>query len=120
MSRLSARVMTFFLLFNATWTPGYSHTIKTQNKSSVKVSFAEIMNPVNWVASGCCWDFFKKIITAQGIGARPIAYFKSKIYTDFKFEIKLRIVTDDDGSCAMNIRFFKKSTQLLECFRFGQ
>lgn len=65
----------------------------------------EIVKPANWVARGGCWDFSKKIIRAQGLAERPIAYLKSANFTDFKCKIKLRIVGDDDGSYGLVFRF---------------
>ncbi|HEX9974728.1 MAG TPA: family 16 glycoside hydrolase [bacterium] len=68
----------------------------------------EIFKPSNWIARGGCWDFSKKIFTAQGVGQRPIAYFKRENYADFKFEIRLRLLTDEDGSYGMVFRFDEK------------
>lgn len=68
----------------------------------------EIFKPSNWIARGGCWDFSKKIITARGVGYHPIAYFKKGSYTDFEFEIRLRLLTDEDGSYGMVFRFDEK------------
>jgi hypothetical protein len=68
----------------------------------------EIFNPANWVARGGCWDFSKKIITGKGIGLRPIAYFKKASFTDFEFEIRLRLLTNDNGSYGIVFRFDEK------------
>ena len=50
-----------------------------QNTTEYKKTNEEIFNPSNWIARGGCWDFSKKIITGQGMGSRPIAYFKKEI-----------------------------------------
>lgn len=68
----------------------------------------EIFNPANWIARGGCWDFSKKIITAQGVGQRPIAYFKKESFADFTFEIRLRLLTDENGSYGIVFRFDEK------------
>lgn len=68
----------------------------------------EIFNPSNWIARGACWDFSKKIITGRGIGQRPIAYFKKRNYIDFEFEIRLRLLTDENGSYGIVFRFDEK------------
>lgn len=68
----------------------------------------EILKPSNWIARGGCWDFSKKIITARGVGQQPIAYFKKESYTDFEFEIRLKLLTDEDGLYGMVFRFDEK------------
>jgi len=68
----------------------------------------EILKPSNWIARGGCWDFSRKIITARGVGYHPIAYFKKESYTDFEFEIRLKLMTDEDGLYGMVFRFDEK------------
>ncbi|MCU0646342.1 MAG: hypothetical protein MUC94_19070, partial [bacterium] len=80
----------------------------TQNKTASTKNEEELFNPSNWIARGACWDFSKKIITAQGVGLRPIAYFKNESYRDFEFEIRLRLLTDENGSYGMIFRFDEK------------
>jgi hypothetical protein len=80
----------------------------TQNKTVSTKNDEEISTPSNWIARGGCWDFSKKTITGQGIGSRPIAYFKKENYADFEFEIRLRLLTDEDGSYGMAFRFDEK------------
>jgi hypothetical protein len=80
----------------------------SQNTPESPKSNEELFNPSNWIARGGCWDFSKKIITAQGVGQRPIAYFKKENFTDFKFEIRLRLLTDEDGSYGMVFHFDEK------------
>lgn len=75
--------------------------------TSIKID-KEILKPSNWIARGGCWDFSKKIITARGVGCHPIAYFKKESYTDFEFEIRLRLMTDEDGLYGMVFRFDDK------------
>ncbi|MFZ5518085.1 MAG: family 16 glycoside hydrolase [Candidatus Zhuqueibacterota bacterium] len=62
----------------------------------------------DWVAAGGCWDFSERIISAQGIGERPIAYLKRFHFTDFEFEIRLRLLTDEDGSYGVLFRYDEK------------
>ena len=80
----------------------------TQNKTASTKNEEELFNPSNWIARGGVWDFTKKIITGQGMGQRPIAYFKKESYTDFEFEIRLRLLTDEDGSYGVVFRFDEK------------
>jgi len=79
-----------------------------QNKPDSPKSDEEIFDPLNWIARGGVWDFSKKIIVAQGMGQRPIAYFKQKSFTDFTFEIRLRLLSDEDGSYGVAFRFDEK------------
>lgn len=80
----------------------------SQNKPESPKTDEEIFKPSNWIARGGCWDFSKKIIAGRGVGQRPIAYFKKESYTDFEFEIRLRLLTDEDGSYGMLFRFDEK------------
>jgi hypothetical protein len=80
----------------------------TQIKTASIKNEAELFNPSSWIARGGCWDFSKKIITGQGMGQRPIAYFKPTSFTDFTFEIRLRLLTDEDGSYGVAFRFDEK------------
>ena len=80
----------------------------TQNKTASTKNEAELFNPSSWIARGGVWDFSKKIITAQGMGQRPIAYFKHRSFTDFTFEIRLRLLTDENGSYGVAFRFDEK------------
>jgi|GEM_PF-3314126 len=68
----------------------------------------ELCNPANWVARGGCWDFSKRIIQGQGIGSRPIAYYKKENYTDFIYEINLKSLSEEDGSYGILLRFDEK------------
>lgn len=79
-----------------------------QNKPESQKNYEEIFKPSNWIARGGCWDFSKKIITGQGMGQRPIAYFKKESFTDFTFEIRLRLLTDENGSYGIVFRFDEK------------
>ena len=76
--------------------------------SKFEIIDEEIFKPSNWIARGGCWDFSKKIITARGVGYHPIAYFKKESYTDFEFEIRLRLLTDEDGLYGMVFRLDEK------------
>lgn len=74
----------------------------------VSTSDDELYNPVNWVARGGCWDFSKRIIQGQGIGFRPIAYYKKENFSDFTYEINLKSLSEEDGSYGLLFRFDEK------------
>lgn len=85
-----------------------SEPTNVRHESKAERLDPEIVKSSNWIARGGCWDFSKKTIIAQGVGPRPIAYFKKESYTDFEFEIQLRQLTDEDGSYGMIFRFDEK------------
>jgi len=88
--------------------PSISHAQARTNQADTSLSIAEISKPTNWIARGGCWDFSRRIITGRGIGQRPIAYYSQKSFTDFVFEVRLRLLTDEDGSYGLVFRFDEK------------
>jgi len=75
------------------------------NISQAQLHSAPKIQLGDWVACGGCWDFSQRIIRARGIGDRPIAYLKRPHCTDFEFEIRLRLLTDEDGSYGILFRY---------------
>ena len=88
--------------------PAITHTQVRTVHADTSLSMDEIAKPTNWIARGGCWDFSKRIIQGRGIGIRPIAYFKKENYADFVYEMKLRLLSDEDGSYGMLLRFDEK------------
>ncbi len=88
--------------------PSISHAQVRTNQADTSLSMAEISKPTNWIARGGCWDFSNRIIQGRGMGIRPIAYFKKENYVDFQYEIRLRLLSDEDGSYGMLFRFDEK------------
>ena len=106
----------FFLLFLLLFKRSYNYQKLTdKNVSSdtiiTKKVFApsdDIYQSKNWIARGGCWDFSKEVVQGQGMGIRPIAYYKKKSFSDFSYEIIIKSLSDQDGSYGMLFRFDEK------------
>jgi len=64
----------------------------------------EIYKPTNWIARGGCWDFSKRIITAQAYIGCCRAYYARRTFKDCTFEVRLNKLAED-GSTGLLLRY---------------
>lgn len=74
--------------------------LQPQDLQFEHVSVDEITKPSNWVGRGGVWNFSEKVITAQATVDWNKAYYKSKNFKNFIFEVKLR-KTGESGPCGL-------------------